>query len=357
MTRARRWAAAHVDLPRVAAALAELTGARVDVVFRDARSPARADPADAAVGVLLAPAGAGPAAGALLEASAPLAAALVARALRRPPPALVSVTASVPASVAGALAAVVLAAARRAGGDGLRLAGAGPSAALAPELGRSGSPAVELSLSVRLDGEAFAARVVLPGDASGPLAGCDAGAWPWSAARLAALGPTPLAVPVVASSCRATVADVASLDRGDVFLPGGWRLAPAKGGGWSGRALLAPPSASAGASVEVSGDGGLVLIGDLEPVDASEAHMEGGGEKDALVTAMGEVPVLVRVEVGEATLPAREWAALGRGDVIALGRRIGEKVVLRVGGVAVARGELVDVDGEIGVRIAERTSG
>jgi flagellar motor switch/type III secretory pathway protein FliN len=75
---------------------------------------------------------------------------------------------------------------------------------------------------------------------------------------------------------------------------------------------------------------------------------------EALVAAIGDVPVVVRVEIGEATLPAREWAALARGDVIALGRRVGDRVVLRVGGVPVARGELVEIDGEVGVRVAER---
>jgi flagellar motor switch/type III secretory pathway protein FliN len=47
---------------------------------------------------------------------------------------------------------------------------------------------------------------------------------------------------------------------------------------------------------------------------------------------------------------------LARGDVLALGRRIGEPVILRVGGVAVARGDLVDIDGEVGVRITERVA-
>jgi flagellar motor switch/type III secretory pathway protein FliN len=69
---------------------------------------------------------------------------------------------------------------------------------------------------------------------------------------------------------------------------------------------------------------------------------------------VGDVPVVVRVEVGEARMIAREWAALARGDVVTLGRRVGERVLLRVGGVPVARGELVSVDGEVGVRIVER---
>ena len=73
--------------------------------------------------------------------------------------------------------------------------------------------------------------------------------------------------------------------------------------------------------------------------------------KDALAGSLGEVPVVVRVEIGAAQMTAREWSRLGAGDVITLGRRIGEHVVLRAGGDEVARGELVDVEGEIGVRI------
>jgi flagellar motor switch protein FliM len=39
--------------------------------------------------------------------------------------------------------------------------------------------------------------------------------------------------------------------------------------------------------------------------------------------------------------------------VIETGRRIAEPVTLRVAGQVVARGELVDVEGELGVRIRE----
>jgi flagellar motor switch/type III secretory pathway protein FliN len=82
--------------------------------------------------------------------------------------------------------------------------------------------------------------------------------------------------------------------------------------------------------------------------------MEERATGDALVEAIGEVPVIVRVEVGVAEMPAREWASLGRGDVIALGSRIADPVTLRVGTRVVARGELVDIEGEVGVRIVER---
>ncbi len=80
-------------------------------------------------------------------------------------------------------------------------------------------------------------------------------------------------------------------------------------------------------------------------------------DKDALIEAVGEVPVVVRVEIGVVEMRAREWASLAPGDVVGLGKRIGEAVTLRVGGVTVARGELVDLDGEVAVRILGRTDG
>ena len=73
------------------------------------------------------------------------------------------------------------------------------------------------------------------------------------------------------------------------------------------------------------------------------------------IESLEHAPVVVRVELGTVEMKAHEWAELGPGDVIALGRRIGDPAILRVGGVELARGELVQVDGEYGVRILART--
>ena len=80
---------------------------------------------------------------------------------------------------------------------------------------------------------------------------------------------------------------------------------------------------------------------------------EADGES-ALLEAVGDVPVVVRVEIGEARMAAREWASLGRGDVIDARPAHGRAGPAAGRGVPVARGELVNVDGEVGVRIAER---
>jgi flagellar motor switch/type III secretory pathway protein FliN len=121
--------------------------------------------------------------------------------------------------------------------------------------------------------------------------------------------------------------------------------------------LLAAPDATLGICADLAGSDRIVLGGELKPLGAVEGPMDEARGSDALIEAVGEIPVLVRVEVGEARMAARDWASLTKGDVIALGRRVGEHVVLRVSGVPVARGDLVEIDGEIAVRIVERLDG
>jgi flagellar motor switch/type III secretory pathway protein FliN len=59
----------------------------------------------------------------------------------------------------------------------------------------------------------------------------------------------------------------------------------------------------------------------------------------------------VSVELARFTMPLEELGALRTGEVVATGRAVGERVTLRAGGHALAVGELVDVDGEVGVRL------
>jgi flagellar motor switch/type III secretory pathway protein FliN len=157
----------------------------------------------------------------------------------------------------------------------------------------------------------------------------------------------PIALEVVASAASASHADVKSLGVGDVWLPGAF-LARASNGKFFGDLVLASASSERGVRARLGDDGSLVLLDGAEEIAMT-------AEERAVVGNAGEAPVVVRVEVGSVTLAAREWGVLRAGDVIATAQKISDPVVLRVGGIEVARGELVDVEGTVGVRILSRS--
>ena len=311
-------------------------------------------PFDDGVGVLLATAeGDGVDGCVLIEAERALAAEVVARALRRSPPRLIDATAPWSPALAGAFSAVLVALARRAHSTAvLRVLRLGSCAELEAAVARKDTDLAAVNLTVVVEDDAFAARALVP-----RTAWAGAPPPPFSSKVLERLGPTPLSMSVVACAAPATVAEIGALRRGDAFMPGRWSLTRSDGGNLRGRAWLAAPDSALGIRVDLAGDGRLVLAGDVDALCGTEDDMADSNEESALVSAVGDVPVVVKVEIGEARMSAREWASLARGDVIALGRRLGDPVVLRVGGVAVARGELVDIDGEVGVRIGQALHG
>lgn len=68
---------------------------------------------------------------------------------------------------------------------------------------------------------------------------------------------------------------------------------------------------------------------------------------------LADVTLDVTVELGRSRIPIRELLALDEGGVIRLGRPVGEPVDLLVNGLATARGEIVVVDGRLGLRVTE----
>ena len=68
-----------------------------------------------------------------------------------------------------------------------------------------------------------------------------------------------------------------------------------------------------------------------------------------------ELPVQITCEIGRVTLTAREILELRPGAVVPVGRPLAGPVDLTAGGRGIARGELVDVEGELGVRVTEVT--
>ena len=75
----------------------------------------------------------------------------------------------------------------------------------------------------------------------------------------------------------------------------------------------------------------------------------GGGDLGRLE----DVPVELAVEIGRTTMTIGETLQLGRGSIVALNRLAGEPVDLLVNGKPIARGEVVVIDEEFGLRITE----
>ncbi len=352
----RRWAATHTDLAAARLALEAMLETPVAVRLRRAQRGGRVQPLDDGVAVVLAgpdDADSGPSV--LIEAEGSLAVRAVALALKRRPPALTAPSTPPSSSVAGAFAAVLVKAWRRSGTEHpLRVRAAGPSPTLAA--GPAAKTVLDtVTVTVLLSEEAFVARVTLAPEA------VTAGGDRWGRNALASLGEAELEIPIVASAGIGARADVERLAPGDAWIPHSWTPKLVEGL-VIGPLWLAPPDGEVGICVDLGEDHRLVVRGGAEVLPWTvppEAHstQEGSmahGDTDKLVEALGDVPVVVRVEIGTARMRAREWAALGEGDVVTLGRRVGEPVLLRVGGAEVARGELVEIEGQVGVRILAR---
>jgi type III secretion system YscQ/HrcQ family protein len=110
-----------------------------------------------------------------------------------------------------------------------------------------------------------------------------------------------------------------------------------------------------------SADGGIRLEGAFRRVRAPAARLLGSGQKEKTMerppatidsaAVLAAAPVEVIAELGRLTLRGEEVLALAPGVVIALGGARPSAVALRVGGEIWAEGELVNVDGELAVRV------
>jgi flagellar motor switch protein FliN/FliY len=70
-----------------------------------------------------------------------------------------------------------------------------------------------------------------------------------------------------------------------------------------------------------------------------------------------DVPVELAVEIGRTQMTIRETLALGPGSIVTLNRLAGEPVDLLVNGKPIARGEVVVIDEEFGLRVTEVVQG
>ena len=302
--RVRELAASRAPLESIERALSEVTNAPVRI--RPSRQRARVT----GVSVSFA---AGEH-GVVVDAETALARELVARAMKHPP----GIDGGKPPSPAlqGAFAAVLVHALRKTPVGAATLRSAPPE------------PSTVVGLSVDVDGARFDASVTIPDRVLAPPAPAVSFEYP-------------ISLRVVAITCLARRDDVGLLAKGDVFVPPGLSLK---------HLALVPARSERGIAATLTANDRLVIGKDAhhpwEPTMSAETN-------PTLEVAL-EAPVVVRVELGAVEMKAREWAALAEGDVITLQRKLGEPAILRIAGNEVARGELVQVDGEYGIRITSR---
>jgi type III secretion protein Q len=187
--------------------------------------------------------------------------------------------------------------------------------ALAPRLLRSGAPApggLAIALRVRIGAASGRCRLALPREA---LLRLGAGHPPCTDSPLA------IELSVREGSAALGAAELAALERGDVLLlgPGDGRLA----------ARL---------------PGGVRFVG-----RAREDHLH--VEEIEMTPAPADYPLVVEVELARVPTTLGEVARLVPGSLLPLALDRRGTVALKVGDRTIARGQLVDVEGAIGVRI------
>ncbi len=133
--------------------------------------------------------------------------------------------------------------------------------------------------------------------------------------------------------------DAAGLIAGDPTVAAG--AAPAGARAWT-------------ASIE---GGPSCAIAALAELTSGATGATDGETLDSRLEAVLDVDLPLVVRFGRALLPLRAVADLGPGSVVDMGRSPDEPVDLLVGERLIARGEVVIVGGNYGVRITELTSG
>ena len=80
--------------------------------------------------------------------------------------------------------------------------------------------------------------------------------------------------------------------------------------------------------------------------------VDAGGD-GADLGRLQNVPVELAVEIGRTRMTIGDALALGPGSVVTVGRLAGDPVDLLVNGRVIARGEVIAIDEELGLRITE----
>ena len=158
-------------------------------------------------------------------------------------------------------------------------------------------------------------------------------------------------------------AELARLDLGDALVFDGVAFgAFAPEADWSARLTMGAHAAP----LRIDPQGALVLTGDFQLTDAADGRKVGvvkegkEGKEEAMdvtgptqmaTAALAAAPIEIVAELARITLRGEEVLGLAPGVVLTVTADRSRAVLLRAGGEIWAEGELVNVDGELGVRV------
>ena len=117
------------------------------------------------------------------------------------------------------------------------------------------------------------------------------------------------------------------------------------------------------APLQIDPDGGLEMAGDFQmtgtPIERTvaidrEGAMDVSGPTEKATSALAAAPIEVVAELARITLRGDEVLGLQPGVVLTVAVDRRQAIALRIGGEIWAEGELVDVDGQLGVRVTRK---
>jgi flagellar motor switch protein FliN len=80
---------------------------------------------------------------------------------------------------------------------------------------------------------------------------------------------------------------------------------------------------------------------------------DGASSSEPDLSRLSDIPMELSVEIGRTHMTVGETLELGVGSVVTLEREAGQPVDLLVNGTAIARGEVIVVDEQYGLRVTE----
>jgi len=171
-----------------------------------------------------------------------------------------------------------------------------------------------------------------------------------------ALRAIPLTLCAHAARVTLRASELADLACGDVVMPERCALTR-DGGTFAGQVWLHAIGGRGGWRCSARGDqltvDGLDATGERDMSEGKRIETQTLDTGSEALRAAADAPIELCLELARFTLPLAELSALRPGEMLCTGRAIGELVTLSAGGRAFARGELCEVEGEIGVRVTE----